>query len=416
MATRRHRGVMSIERKVNSLHRVHVRSLLDFMGIPVGDQEDSIKKNKMLLVSMANRMPEEFERNFDLVVNHKLPEGVSSMGEVERAIEEAKVRSQKILTEHVKYLEQDYVLRVKEELDKYAAGHKAGFMTDAKKVIDDARKEFVTYQVKLGNQKPKQVKGPVPKQFKKLCQLVASRKNILMVGPSGCGKTHIAGVLADAMDMKFAAQSCSVGVSESNFVGWLLPIKGNGAFVHVSSEFVRIYEEGGIFLIDEMDNADPNLLVFLNMALANEGFYLPQRYEKPYVKKHPDFVAIAAANTYGGGADILYSSRNALDAATLDRFRIGTVKMDYDDAVEEALIQRPKLLAWGRGVRKIISKHSLAKLMSTRALIDAQDLINQHEWTSADIEESYFADWSAEELAMVRSDMDELREQLREVA
>ena len=233
--------------------------------------------------------------------------------------------------------------QLKGRIDTYAEKKARAFDERALEIINEAKKEFVTIRVQVGKAKPKKVKGPLPRQFKRLCQLVSARKHILMVGPSGCGKTHIAGVLADAMNMNFAAQSCSVGVSESNFVGWLLPMGENGKFVHVSSEFIRIYEEGGIFLIDEMDNADPNLLVFLNMALANDGFYLPQRPEKPFVKRSPDFVAVAAANTFGGGADVLYSSRNALDAATLDRFRIGTVAMDYDPNVEENLIKNEKL-------------------------------------------------------------------------
>jgi MoxR-like ATPase len=123
--------------------------------------------------------------------------------------------------------------------------------------------------------------------------LPQSRKNILMVGPSGCGKTHVAAMIAEALDLEFAAQSCSVGVSESNFVGWLLPTGTNGQFNHVVSSFLKLYENGGCFLIDEMDNADPNLLVFLNMALANKGFYLPQRFDNPEVKRHPDFVCVA---------------------------------------------------------------------------------------------------------------------------
>lgn len=406
---------MTTRKKINSLHRIQMRMILDFMGIPVNDQDDSVKKTKLLMESMADKMPEEFDRYYDLVVRHKLPEGQSG-NQITQAIEEEKLRSQRILSEHIKYLEQDYVLQVKADMDKYADGHKAAFLNQANQVIEDAKKQFITYQVQVGNKKPRKIKGVVPKQFKRLVQLATARKNILMVGPSGCGKTHVAAMLADALEMEFGAQSCSVGVSESNFVGWLLPVGKDNKFAHVSSRFVELYENGGMFLLDEMDNADPNLLVFMNMALANSGFYLPQRFENPYVKKHPDFVCVAAANTFGGGADVLYSSRNALDAATLDRFRMGTVKMDYDDAVEENLIQNSALLTWGRGLRTIIGRHSLAKLLSTRALIDAQDMIDGYDWSFSDVEESYFSDWSPEEMAMVRSELQELRQIVKEAA
>jgi MoxR-like ATPase len=287
------------------------------------------------------------------------------------------------------------------------------FSVEARQIIEQAKTQFVTHKVQIGNRKPRKIKGTPPKQFKRLLQLATSRKNILMVGPSGCGKTHVASMIADALELPFSAQSCSVGVSESNFVGWLLPTGGNGKFNHVVSEFLRLYENGGVFLFDELDNADPNVLVFLNMALAQNEFYLPQRYENPRVVKHPDFIAVAAANTFGGGADILYSSRNALDAATLDRFRMGTVQMDYDDNVEEALITDTRVLRWARAIRAEIKQHNLAKLMSTRAMIDAQDMIVDHEWTLKDCEESYFADWSREEKAMINSKLSEFHSSLR---
>jgi MoxR-like ATPase len=266
----------------------------------------------------------------------------------------------------------------------------------------------VTYQVKVGNKKPKKIDGTPPRQFTQLLELAQARLNILMVGPSGCGKTHVAEMLANALDLEFAAQSCSVGVSESNFVGWLLPTGNNGKFNHVVSSFLRLYENGGLFLIDEMDNADPNLLVFLNMALANKGFYLPQRFDNPEVKRHPDFVCVAAANTFGGGADNLYTSRNALDAATLDRFRIGTIEMDYDLDVESQLVKNQAILDWAYAIRSEINNHHLAKLMSTRAMLDADRMMSDFGWSIRQINKSYFSDWSPEEKAMVKMRVSEV--------
>jgi hypothetical protein len=40
------------------------------------------------------------------------------------------------------------------------------------------------------------------------------------------------------------------------------------------------------------------------------------------------FVCIAAANTFGTGADRQYVGRNQLDESTLDRFRIGQIELD----------------------------------------------------------------------------------------
>jgi len=48
----------------------------------------------------------------------------------------------------------------------------------------------------------------------------------------------------------------------------------------------------------------------LNSALANGKMAVPNRPEKPFATKHPDFVCIAAVNTLGTGAEL--SDRCAL--------------------------------------------------------------------------------------------------------
>ena len=70
--------------------------------------------------------------------------------------------------------------------------------------------------------------------------------------------------------------------------------------------------------------------------------------------------------------------------------------MDYSPAVEESLVDAT-VLSWGRKVREEISNHKLRKLMSTRVLIDASDMMKMCDWKISDIEEGYFADWSREE-------------------
>jgi cobaltochelatase CobS len=54
------------------------------------------------------------------------------------------------------------------------------------------------------------------------------------------------------------------------------------------------------------------------------------------VKRHPDFVTVACANTFGGGATSQYVGRNPIDAATLDRFFFVTIP--YDEGLEASFI------------------------------------------------------------------------------
>jgi hypothetical protein len=92
-----------------------------------------------------------------------------------------------------------------------------------------------------------------------------------------------------------------------------------------------MYECGGVFLIDEIDNGNPSILSVLNTALANGQCAFPDRH----VLQHPDNVIVAAANTIGRGADVRYIGRNALDATTLDRFVF--LRMDIDENLESAI-------------------------------------------------------------------------------
>jgi MoxR-like ATPase len=242
------------------------------------------------------------------------------------------------------------------------------------------------------------VDGEAHAMLKKVVGHASIRDNILLVGPAGCGKTHLADQAAKALGLEFSSISCTAGMSESQLLGWLLPIGDGGKFEYVQSEFVRLYENGGVYLLDEMDAADANTLMILNQALANGGFYVPQA--RRMVKRHPDFVCIAAANTYGHGGDMVYAGRERLDSATLDRFRTAIIPMDYDKKLEAALIDA-EVLAWGQAIRTKIDSLKLRRVMSTRAMIGFTKQTKALGYGVKDWEASYFADWSRDELAKV---------------
>ncbi len=243
----------------------------------------------------------------------------------------------------------------------------------------------------------RKVEGRTHAMFDKVCKLAAIRKNVLLVGPAGAGKTKLAHQVADALGLPFYSISCTAGMSETHLTGWLLPVGESGRFVYVPSMFVTAYEQGGVFLLDEGDAADANVLMVLNQALANGGFFIPQRTEKPYCKRHADFVCIMAANTFGHGGDMVYAGRERLDGATLDRFRSGIVSIEYDADLEEALVD-PDVLAWGRAIRETINASKLRRIMSTRLMIDFSDQKTAYGWGRTEWTESYFRDWTRDEL------------------
>jgi cobaltochelatase CobS len=172
--------------------------------------------------------------------------------------------------------------------------------------------------------------------------------------------------------LEFSAQSFNAQSSKSDLVGFMT---ANG--VYVGTEFRKRFEFGGVYLMDEIDNANPNILGTLNAALANGYMAFPDGM----VKRHDGFVAIAAGNTYGNGATAQYVGRNPIDGATKDRF----VFMDIliDENVEDAMMQAEGLDAsvlakWTnivRSARKNVTSHGLQVIVSPRSARDGARLL-----------------------------------------
>jgi MoxR-like ATPase len=194
--------------------------------------------------------------------------------------------------------------------------------------------------------------------------------------------------------------SCSPGMTESQILGRSVPKVATGEDVYRVSEFVKLFENGGVFLFDEMDAADPSVLLVINAALANGKVPVPNRPEKPIAERHADFVCIAAANTWGTGANREYVGRNPLDEATLDRFRIGTVPCDYVEAIERAICPDMPLFRKLKGWREKMREAGVKRIISTRFFKDAYDMRCAGD-EMADIEMALFGGWKGEEVVKV---------------
>lgn len=156
---------------------------------------------------------------------------------------------------------------------------------------------------------------------------VHSKIPVLMVGPAGSGKTHIAVSCAKLLDVPCYSISVNEQTSKSDFLGYT---DANGQIV--KTNFRKAYEEGGVFVIDEIDAGNPNILTVINSALSNDMCPFPYGM----VDKHKDFVCICTANTFGEGESLQYIGRNILDAATRDRF--ATIFISYSDYIEKTMI------------------------------------------------------------------------------
>ena len=188
------------------------------------------------------------------------------------------------------------------------------------------------------------------------------RMNILLTGPAGSGKTTAAKQLADALSLDFYSSAAVQNVYQLT------------GFVDANSEyretaFRTAYENGGVFILDEMDASDAKALVAFNQALANGCYQFPDGM----IERHKDFVCIAAANTFGTGATTQYVGRSRLDAATLDRFVV--IEWSYDEKLERALAGNDQWVDTVQRVRQEAAKRDWQVIISPRASIDGAALL-----------------------------------------
>ena len=182
--------------------------------------------------------------------------------------------------------------------------------------------------------------------------------NPMLVGPKGCGKTTLAAQVAEAMGLRFGHIGLTAGASET----WLFGRQTAQGFQ--TAQFSDFYENGGVFLLDEIDAADANLMLAVNTCLANGHFYNPILAKE--IKRHKDFVCIAAANTFGLGANAEYTGRNRLDGSTLDRFPI--FQINYNEKLEAQLCPQENLLKILHKARnKLVERNSIVTI-STRQI------------------------------------------------
>ena len=241
----------------------------------------------------------------------------------------------------------------------------------AERVVNERANALVppTFGVSVGGEPAKQVDGRVHKDFERALQLATLRENTMLVGPAGCGKSYLCRQVADALGLPFYTVSLSAGTGESALTGYFLPIGNDGKCEYIPADFVKAYEHGGVFLVDEVDKSDPNMFTKVNEPLANGHMSIEKRVNDTVVERHPDFVCFASANTFGRGRDRIYVGSNALDGSTLDRFQAGLIEMDYDRDLEKALIADKEWLAQAWAIRNSVSEMKLRRIVSTRVLM-----------------------------------------------
>lgn len=227
------------------------------------------------------------------------------------------------------------------------------------KILEEYTKTInvpVIHNVYLNNNQIGQTKGGFyHEKFEQILRQTQLDEPIMLIGPAGSGKNVAVSQVADSLGLHmYYTNNAS---NEFKLTGFI-DAGGN----YRDTEFYKAFKNGGLFFLDEIDNSDPSALIVINSALANGYMAFPHET----IDRHPDFRIVAAANTWGKGADLQYVGRNALDAATLDRF--DNIFFDYDRKLEECLYPSEEVLKFMWSFRDAVLKTKIPHVVSTRGI------------------------------------------------
>lgn len=154
--------------------------------------------------------------------------------------------------------------------------------------------------------------------------LVKAGVAVLLTGEKGTGKTTLAKDVASTLNLTFCSMSMTRQTTLSHLLGFM---NVNG--IYIPSQLRIAAETGCLYLLDEIDASDPNVILCLN-TIENGYIAFPDKV----VDIHPDFRLMATSNPQDNHRD--YNGRAKLDAATLDRFDI--INIEKDDVLEQSLV------------------------------------------------------------------------------
>lgn len=210
--------------------------------------------------------------------------------------------------------------------------------------------------IKVGELASK-IEGLVHPKFERVLKYVANHHNVYLYGPAGSGKNVICEQVAKALGVPFYYQNTII--TKFDVTGYK-----NAAGEFEETEFFKAWTQGGLFMLDEADNACAEAQVTLNAALAN-GYYSFPGIGR--VECSPNFYCVAAGNTNGQGATDEYCGRYKMDESSRDRFAF--VEIDYDSKIEEGIANgHADVLEFVRELRNVCKEQRISLICGYRAI------------------------------------------------
>lgn len=134
---------------------------------------------------------------------------------------------------------------------------------------------------------------------KRLKAIAKDYINLFIVGKPGTGKTTAAYALGAALGMPVYTVAITKNTEEDTFQGMTKVVNGNFSFV--STDFLDAYTNGGIIVLEEVNLADPAVIMgALGQAVEAPFILLKDGYE--VVRRHPMCIIISTMNIGTNGA------------------------------------------------------------------------------------------------------------------
>ena len=221
-------------------------------------------------------------------------------------------------------------------------------------------------------------------QLKPLIEVMGSGEPAMIIGPTGSGKTRVTHAVKQALGCKhYAIRQVNKQTATHDLIGF-----NNATGSYIPGVFTKIIQDGGLAVIDEIDNGNSNVLMIIKGILSGH-IYMPYGMQEV----NPECHLMCTANTWGLGPDREYIGRNALDVALLNEFVC--VEWPYDanaeklwtlslyKSVDEPKItqsQFDKFIDRFQAMRDYAQTHKIRVIFATRNLRQCVNLMAKAGW------------------------------------
>ena len=177
--------------------------------------------------------------------------------------------------------------------------------------------------------------------------------------------THCVRHFAYKKGLPYMRVNFNGATTPEDLIGQWTP-KEEGGFKWIDGVLTKFVREGGVFVVDEINSGNADILFFLHPLLDDESRLVLVQKDGEVIKAHKDFWFVATMNPD-------YEGTKPLNLALQDRFVI--LEFDYDKKVEKKIVTNEKLLNFAEKIRALFRKGELSTPLSTRTLIYYEDAV-----------------------------------------